>query len=220
MKAQRHFTIRWFLVVLVVFLTGIFSASVVLADPYIPEKKVYYMDGTSGVTYIYLHGVTKTSAITNLKTSKKSVAKVFKDVPDGKTAAVAILPKKAGTTTITFKVKYNGKTIKGKTKFIARKYSSPLKSFKVGSKNFTSKFKKTGHLQVDKALKGKLSIKLKSGYKISQMSIYSWSGGSFVKEPKNNKSVNVPKGKTLSVQVIPEGADETEKMFLEIMVNQ
>ncbi len=218
MRMQRHFTIRWFLVLLVVFLTGIFSASVVLADPYIPEKKVYYLDGTPGITYIYLNGVSKTSAITKLKTSKKSVAKVFKDVPDGSTAAVAILPKKAGTTTITFNVKYNGKTIKAKTKFIARKYTSPLKSFKVGSKNFTSKFKKTGHLHVDQALKGKLSIKLKPGYKINHISIYSWSGGGSVKEPKNNKTVKVPKGKTLSLQVIPKGADESEKMFLEIMV--
>ena len=211
--------IRCFLVALVVCLTGLFSSVVVFAELYIPEKKVIYLDDATGISYIYLQGVSKASAITNLKTSKKSVAKISKDV-NGDTAVISIAPKKAGTTNVTYNVKYEGKTIKAKTKVILRKYVSPLKSFKIGSTNYTSKIKKTGHLRVDKALKGKLSIKLKSGYKIHAISIYSWSGGSSPKTGKNNKTVKVPKGKTLSIQVLPKGGDEEDKMFLEIMVDQ
>ena len=218
MRTHKHFTVRCFLIAFVMLLTGAFSAVVAWAEPDIPEKKVFYLDGTVGESYIYLYGVSKTSAIKNLKNSKKSVADVFRSV-NGDTAVVAIRPKKAGTTTVSFNVKYKGKTIKAKTKVIARKYVNPLKSLKIGSVNFTSQFKKTGHITLNRPLKGKLSIKLKAGYKILEMNVYSWSGGSTMKKVKNNKNVYVPKGKTLSIQVLPKGADEEEKMFLEIMID-
>ena len=220
MREHKHFFTKCFAAVLVLLLTGMISAAVASAEePYIPSQKVIYMDGVVSSSNIQLFGVSGTSAVTKLKSSNKSVAKVSKFTYDDD-VYVSIKPIKPGTAKVTFNVKHEGKTIKAKVNVIVRKYVNPLKSFKIGSTNYTSKFKKTGHISVKKALKGKLKIKLKAGYVISEINVYSWSGGGNMKSVKNNKTVKVPKGSTLSLQVRRKNALDEEPMFLEIMVDQ
>ena len=218
MKNKTRFTTRCFLVTLVVLLTGILSAAVVYAEPYIPKKKVIYQDGVENSFNINLEGVSKTSDVTKLKSSKKSVATVTKFEYMG-TAYVSIHPKKAGTTIVTFNVKYKNKTIKAKTTVVIKKYVNPLKTLKIGSKNYASKFKKTRFVSLKKALKGKLSIILKSGYQISSISTYNSKNGSGYKTLKNNKTIKIPKNYVLCLEILPDNAPEDEvPMELEIRV--
>ena len=217
MRGRRHLITKCFIAVLAVFLIGLISASAVFAQPDIPEKRIIYLDKAISSSNIMLSGVSKTSAITKLKSSKKSVAAVSKFEYQG-TAYVAVAPKKAGTTIVTFNLKYGGKTIKAKTTVVVKKHVNPFKTFKIGSKNYASKFNKTGHVSLARGLKGKLKIKLKAGYMISGMSVYSWRDGSGFKEVKNNKTVTVPSGKTLSVRVSSEKAMYEEPMPLELRI--
>ena len=210
---------RCFIAVLAVFLTGLLSSAVVFAEPWIPEKKVIYLQEGITSENIQLEGVSKTSAITKLKSSKKSVATVSKFVHEG-TAYVAVEPKKPGTAKITFNVKYGKKTIKAKTTVIVRKYENPLKTFKIGSKNYASKFNKSGHVTLEKKkLKGKLNVKLKSGYELVEIAVYSWKDGSGYKNYKNNKSVTVASGKTLSVQVCSKDDPDRTILFTELRLD-
>lgn len=98
--------------------------------------------------------------------------------------------KKAGTTTVSFKMKVNGTWKSYSVKVTVRKYENPFSSIKIGSKNYTSKFKNSRVLISKSNLKGKLSIKLKSGWKLEVIYKYTPNGATKL---KNNQSVTLKK---------------------------
>lgn len=143
------------------------AASKVYINPY-SSKVVTYKpgDGVSKYTsVISIMGCSKKSEIKNLKSSNKAVVKVT--AQDGYIRAQ--YGNKAGKATITCTVK----GVKLKTTLTVKKYSNPCSTFKIGSTNFTSKFNKDDSYVQKKAFKNQtLNIKLKSGWKITTLSVY------------------------------------------------
>ena len=107
--------------------------------------------------------VTGSKKFSALKSSKKSVAKVEKD--GSKKLMVTV--KKPGTTKISFK--YGGK--KKTVKMVVKKYTCPVKTFKIGSKNLTKKYKKTDLYDTTATYTGKLKVKAKSGWKVGKIKV-------------------------------------------------
>ncbi len=103
-------------------------------------------------TLLSIVGCNRATEIKNVKSSNTSVCRL--QVKQGYLRAFYY---KTGTATITCKVK--GKKIS--TKLIVKKYASPVKSFKIGRKEFASKFKATAnheYFHTDKIKKQKLNI--------------------------------------------------------------
>lgn len=74
-----------------------------------------------------------------------------------------------GKTTITVTVKLNGKTYKKSCVYNYLKYVNPFSSFKIGSTNYTGTMNKKYEIKTGKIPAGKISYKLKSGYKIERI---------------------------------------------------
>ena len=107
----------------------------------------------------------KATSVKNLKSSNTSVARV--KVGAGGVINVYYF-KKAGTTTISATV--NGTKIS--TKFTVKKYSSPVKSFKVGKTSFASKYKTYDEYtwyHTGKVSGKTFSVAANSGWKISDV---------------------------------------------------
>ena len=81
--------------------------------------------------------------VTAVKSSNKKVATV-KIVDGGSYNYILITKKKAGTTKITYKLAGKTKTVT----FKVYKWKNPVKTLKLGSKNYASKFKKTPSLDL------------------------------------------------------------------------
>ncbi len=85
--------------------------------------------------------------------------------------ALYLKPKKTGKTTVTLKFKdpETGETHTNKMKVTVYNYKNPFKSFKIGKKNYASKFKKRQTVEKVGPASGKLKIKLKKGWKIKSI---------------------------------------------------
>lgn len=141
------------------------TSKTVYINPY-SDRVVSYKPGrayqTSGV--ISIVGCTKASQIKKLKCSNKNMKVSAKDgyirVDYGK---------KAGKATITCTVK----GVKLKTTFTVKKYTNPVSSIKIGSKNYTSSFAKNTYTYTSKKVSKKtLSVKAKKGWTIKSVSVY------------------------------------------------
>ena len=118
----------------------------------------YYLVPTN---QLYINGKKK---FKNVKNSNTKVAKV-EVTQDGK--ALNITTKKPGKTKITYK--YGGKTYK--KKLVVVKYANPVKSFKIGKKNYVSKFKKYGWFACSHDVSGLVSVKAKRGWTLKKIVI-------------------------------------------------
>ena len=86
--------------------------------------------------------------------------------------------KKPGTATVTYRLKGKQYT----AKIVARKYSNPLKSLKIGGKEYASKFKGSVSANVNsEKLFGKVKVKPASGWKLKAIQLSA--GGPFKKVP-------------------------------------
>jgi len=138
--------------------------------------KTYFVKG--GSYYLWLDGVASKEDVTDLKVSNKKIATAkLTEFSEGD-YIVEVSPKKAGTVTVSAKAKANGKTYDLKTKFKFYKYTNPFKSFKIGKKSIAKKFAsrdyytKMGLFNGTKTLsKQKISIKVKSGWKIRRIEL-------------------------------------------------
>ena len=176
-----------------------------LADElYIPTELSFQMSEGIGSRNISLNGVKKTSAITKLKSSNPKVATVSKFEYEG-TAYVAVEPKSPGNTTVTFRVKYNGKTVKGKVAVTVLKYVNPFKALKIGTRSCASLFNKTDRVYTAKTLKGKITYKLKKGWELHSIHRYNATNGSNFKSLNPKKSNTVKKGYRLSFELSYKG---------------
>ena len=121
-------------------------------------------------TTISIMGCGKASEIKKLKSSNKDIK-----VSAQNGYIRAEFGDKAGKATITCTVK----NVKLKTTLTVKKYASPVKSMKLGSTNFTSKFKNTNTVKTkSKFSKKKLAVKMNSGWVIKYVSVYNGGGKS------------------------------------------
>ena len=151
-------------------------------------------------------------SITKASSSNKKVATVRANhYGDHYTLGVTI--KKTGTTKITYYFGGQKKTVK----YTVKKYTNPVKTFKVGSKNYASLFApkalKWGSeyamgLSTAKSFSGKVNIKAAKGWKINKIWYY-----------KNNKKLTFIKNgkkvsKTIYVYVSLKRGKQKEILYL------
>ncbi len=126
----------------------------------------YYFPPMTGNYGKMINGLKKNAKVT-VKSSNKKVASVRYEKA---TKMVWIFPKKIGKAVITCKIKQNGKTYTSKGTYTVLKYKNPIAKCKIGSTDYTKKFDKYNSCQVKMSKKTqKLQIKMKKGYKITEI---------------------------------------------------
>jgi len=106
--------------------------------------------------------------ISNVKSSNKKIMTAAVKTVKGK-CCVEFKIKKTGKVTISYTLtSKNGSTSKVKMNYIIKAYKTPVKTVKVGSKNFSSSFKNSRHIS-GKAISGKLQIIGTGGWKLSRV---------------------------------------------------
>lgn len=105
-------------------------------------------------------------------------------------AYIVLKLRKAGKSVVSFDVVYNGQTIPLKSTVTVRKYQRPCATFKVGNKNYASRFKKNSIYQTSHkgTPKNKVTVKAAKGWKLVAM-YYGNADGSNFKMIRNKKSV-------------------------------
>ena len=157
------------------------------------KKMTMYTGSKYGNVYsINMGKKTKGAKKVTVKSSNKKVLEPFHfGKPSNDVMASA---KKPGKATLTIKVKKGNKTKTYKIKVKVKKRVNPFKSFKVGKIKATSKFKRDQLVDVNVAnnSKKKISIKLKSGYKLKKIVCTTWNpdnGEGKEKTIKNNSTI-------------------------------
>ena len=179
---------------------------------YIPDSTVVYMKSPAEF-YLYYDGAS-VKDIKKLKSSNTAVATVkkYKDPYSSDTIIIKITPKKVGKTTVSFSLKYEGKTYKYKMQVNVRKYVNPFKSFKIGKTRYEEYLDKAAHtsainahIPLKKTLKNqKMSFKLKDGWKLQE--IYMKSKGKWTEDVQNNQKVTFKKGDEIDFYIMdPKG---------------
>ena len=146
--------------------------------------------------------------ITNVASSNKNVISA-KAV--AKSWYMKYTSKKNGTAVVTYTMTYTNadgqKVVENVTethKIV--KYVRPIKTFKVGSKNYAAKFKSTPQVNAKSALSGKLTVKAASGWKVKKIRQVNSAitSGEFVpqKKLKNGAKVNIKKSAQSAIEVI------------------
>ena len=165
------------------------------------EMMSQYIQGWDFATEAY-------PTISSLKSSNPSIIKpAFKS----KYGYIKYTSKKFGTATVTYTMSYTDEdgqavieNVTEKHKVV--KYASPIKLFKVGSKNYTAKFKKTPQVNAKNALTGKISVKAAKGWTIKKIRRVDTkaTSGEFVpqKKLKNGSKVNIKKSDEKALEVI------------------
>ena len=127
---------------------------------------IYLQDKTYGG---YSHFSCKKGKLTKAKSSNTKVVEVYPWGEDWKHAnGITIIGNKKGKATVTYT--YRGK--KHRVKVVVKKYSNPLKTLKIGKKNYARKLKKASYAGIAKwkACKGKkVSVTPAKGWKIVSM---------------------------------------------------
>lgn len=129
----------------------------------------------------------KNAKSVKVTSSKKKVLEPFGYYKGEKN--LYINARKAGSATLTVKVKKSSGTKTYKVDVKVKKGSVPFKSFKVGKKNITSKYKHTQYAEVKVAnnSKQKISIKVKNGCKVKSIKCNVWNEKT---EKHNTKTIN------------------------------
>lgn len=148
------------------------------------------------------------AAITNLKSSNPNI---IKPALKAKFGYIKYTSKKLGTATVTYTISYtdeNGQAIIENVTETHKivKYKRPVKTIKVGSKNYTAKFKTTPQVNAKSSISGKLTVKPTKGWTIKKIRRVdsSMTSGEFVpqKKLKNGSKVNIKKSDTKALEVI------------------
>lgn len=163
-------------------------------------------------SFIFIKNLSKNAKITNIKSSNKYITvntlKPYKK-PSKKAEMIFYAPaidlgikdgNKIGPgskTTISFKVKQNKKTYNLKCIVTLVEQKNPIKSFKVGNKEYANKFG-AWEVQLPSSGKAKISYKAASGFKITKVTAYTSSGKS--KKLSNGSTVDTKKYSYLRVE--------------------
>lgn len=129
-----------------------------------------------------------------------------------------VVAKKAGTTTISLVATAAGCTEEQtyQFEFSARKYVNPLKTIKIGKTNYAKKFNKiSAFAKKGKKLSGKLTVKVKKGWKIKKIQRVNMNQAYYTfKTIKNNRKVTL-KGKIpQAVLVIAKNKKNGDEIYI------
>ena len=190
---------RTFLLVLLaaVMIFCIQSVALAAEKPYILEVYEFPYKTGEGASNRYglaIHNFTEKNAIKNLKSSDPSVVKAAwtKDYEN----FLYFFCLKPGTSTISGVFYENSKKVsKFKIKVTVYQYEAPVKTFKLGSKNYASKFKDNDHvyLKIKKTETFKVSIKPNKGWKLEDIEFYDGEKRTSI---KNNSKVTCKNSKS------------------------
>ena len=134
----------------------------------------------------------RSDKVLGLKSSNTSVVTVKKE-PFRDDHTITMTAKKAGTSTVSFKVKRNnGKTYSFTSKVTVYNYTNPLSVCKFGKKDYTKSYNKKTMVPTAKGYpkKAKVCIVAKKGYKIEGI-YYSEHGTGKQRKIKNGSTVTL-----------------------------
>lgn len=131
----------------------------------------------------YTSNFTMTATSSN---KKVATVKVYNFEREGKYSKGYMVTRKGyGSTNIKVTVKIGKKTYTKTCKYTFYKYSNPFSSLKIGKNTYTKKMSSSTLKLAQSKLSGKISIKLKKGYKLKY--IFCYYGGNYTqKQLKNN----------------------------------
>ncbi|MDO4400692.1 MAG: hypothetical protein Q4D27_07080 [Coriobacteriia bacterium] len=131
------------------------------------QKMLYFPGKDAAASNVYYVFSGSDKAITKVKSSNKKVVAVSQS---GEFKAMFQMQlKKAGKAKVTFKYKGKSYTMN----VVVAKYTNPVKTYKIGSTNYASKFKKTPfYFAGGKVLKGKVTVKAATGWKFKHFEFY------------------------------------------------
>lgn len=192
------------------------TAAAASPAPTCAKSQVVYFEKTeAGFTtfrayrsFIYIKNLSSKAVISGLKSSNKEV-KAVKLSKNLKMNAICLesnvgeyvsgAVKNNDRTKITFNVKQNGKTYKLSCDVLFKTAPSPVKSFKVGGKEYAGYFKGYGMHDAKKpsGSKTKISIVPESGYKIDNIYVFYKNGS---KKIKSGDSVSLKNATGICVE--------------------
>jgi len=108
----------------------------------------------------------RNSSFSNVKSSNSKVAEFWGEKDKYGNVTLEYHVKKAGTTTFTFTIKIGNEKRDYKMDVSVSTYKNPVKTFKVGKKNYAKNFKKISSMAIDNKISGKIQIKPTKGWKI------------------------------------------------------
>ena len=165
---------------------------------YIYDTKYSQMADTVYSGYIYIKNLDSKAKITNIKSSNKKIRAYYVNNSFQKMNALSIEPANVTSTNrvksgekakITFTVKQNGKSYKLSCRLTFKKAPSPVKTLKIGNKNYASAFKGKSDKTIKiSGSKVKISMKAASGFKIGKIQA-SYSNGK-TKKIKNGSKIS------------------------------
>jgi hypothetical protein len=132
-------------------------------------KTMVVSTGGSGEYYCEMSGSVKNIKKVKVTSSNKKI--IYIGAMNGDSTGFVFTALKAGSANLTIKATLtSGKTKTYKAKVKAVKYSNPVKSLKIGSKELASKLKKDMYASYkNKAESEKVSVKLKSGWTLKSI---------------------------------------------------
>lgn len=175
-----------------------------------------YMNGREqrmgGYGYIYIKNLSKSATVTNVKSSNKKYTAqreeglnaIYVQCKEQGFGATSYDVKDGDTTKLTFTVKQNGKSYKMSCKVTFKAHEPVFKTFKLGSKDFTSLA--TGHWTVSYRgsvqRKGKVKVQIETAknYKIDSIEILYKNGENYTtKKVKNGAKVSLKNAVSVNV---------------------
>ncbi len=141
--------------------------------PSVYKKQTSVIEQKSKTDWIWIENFPAGAQVTNLKSSNTKVLKASWNSNDGDLVMLRL--RKAGKAVVSFNVVYNGQTTSLKSTITVKKYQRPCATFKVGSKNYASKFKKNSYYVTShkKTPKNKVTVKAAKGWKLAGICIQS-----------------------------------------------
>lgn len=180
------------LVVLVMLLASV-PASAQTTKPVCQKAATLHYQINEGGTKVvmeslYIGNLSSSAAVTGITSSNKN----FQAKKSGLASNAIWISQKSNhnikdgeKTTISFKVKQNGKTYKLSSRITFKKFEQVFKSFKIGNKDYASAF--AGYWGTKTKIAGKtakIQVTPASGYKIDKITAYYWHGGENYEDKK------------------------------------
>ena len=137
--------------------------------------------------------------VTGLTSSNKKIVTVSK-IYDQEYTCIKFKVKKAGKAKVSFKVKVGSKTYSYKCDVSVSKYSNPVKTLKIGTKNYASKYNKNNYYDLggENKVTGKLTVKTNKDWEIKFLYIWDYNKNKEIKV-KNNKNITLKENQSLMV---------------------
>lgn len=159
----------------------------------------YNASGTVTMESLYIGNLSRSAKVFGIRSSNKNIQAKVNGLCynaiwiDRKKSSHRI--KDGEKTTISFKVKQNGKTYKLSSRITFKRFDQVFKSFKIGNKEYASDF--AGYWGTEAQIKGKtakIRVAPAAGYKIDKIVAYYWHGG------ENYESKKIKNGSKIALK--------------------